>query len=262
MKLSPQLKESLVTALFSSLFTLVILLLTNFLLNHSWNLFVGSTSQPFTVQGTGSVTQKPDSATVSFTITKTANTLQDAQNQANTSTNTMVADVKKLGIAEKDIKTSNYNSYPNYDTSEKIMPLRTIPSSSGTAITGYTVSENVDITLSDISKANSVIDVLTKDSAENVSGPNLTFSQSTQDSLTQKARLAAIADAKKKAEVLANAAGVRLGRITNVQEGNTPFQVQPLMLKTQDSAVGSAPTQIQPGENTITVSVTLSYQTW
>lgn len=203
-------------------------------------------SQPFTVQGSASVTQKPDSATISFTVSKTAAALSDAQNQANTFTNTIVADVKKIGIGEKDIKTSNYNSSPDY----------TMPMRGGQTITGYTVSESVTITLTNITKANSVIDTITKDGAENISGPNLAFLQSTQDALTQKARLQAIADAKNKAQALASAAGIRLGRVINIQENSVPFPIRPMMLKTD------GPTQVNPGENTITETVTLSYETW
>ncbi|HYK08332.1 MAG TPA: SIMPL domain-containing protein [Candidatus Eisenbacteria bacterium] len=257
-------KQLLLTPLLSSVFTLVLLLLVNYFLNHSWNLFAGSSNaQPFTVTGTASISQKPDSATISFGVTKSASTLADAQNQANTSTNKIVADLKKLGIDEKDIKTSNYNSYPVYDSNTKLTPRIAQPIGGGTSVNGYTVSENVEVTLKDITKANTVIDAVTKDGAENISGPNLTFSQATQDSLTQKARLEAIKDAKSKAESLASAAGIRLGRITNIQEGSEPFPIRPvMMLKAADSGSAGLPTQIQPGENTITSTVTLSYQTW
>lgn len=262
MSISSSTKQSIVTALFSAVFVLAFLFLTNYFLNHSWNLFGSSSKQLFTVDGTSSLSQKPDQAEVSFTVSKTATALLDAQNQANTLTNKIVADLEKIGIPEKDIKTSNYSSNPNYDNGNvrtlQMMP----PQGNGQTITGYTVSENVVVTLTDIAKANSVIDVATKDGAQNIYGPNLTFSQSTQQQLIQKARIAAIQDAKQKAQSLADAAGIRLGRIVNIQESGTPLPIQPMMLKAGSGVANGAPTQINPGVNTITETVTLSYETW
>ncbi len=262
MKVSPATRQLIFTALLSAVFTVVLLSVTNYFFNHSWNLFSGSSSkQLFTVEGTSTLTQKPDQAEITFTVTKTASVLVDAQNQANTSTNRIVADLQKIGIAKKDIKTSNYSSSPTYENDNmKIMQI--MPPQGGQTITGYTVSENVVVTLVDVAKANKVIDTVTKDGAENIFGPNLTFSQNTQDALVQKARIEAIGDAKAKAQALANAAGIRLGRIVNIQESNTPYPIRPMMLKISDTAGGSAPTEINPGENTITETVTLSYETW
>ncbi len=266
MNVHSQIKQATMTALLSALFTLVLLLLTNYFLNHSWNLFTGSAStQPFTVEGTSTVMQQPDQALISFSVVKSAAVLRDAQNQANAAVATIVDDLKKINIVQKDIKTSNYSSYPHYDNnafsggSLGMMPIQ----GTGQTITGYTVSENIEITLSDMTKANSVIDVATKDGAENISGPNLTFSQTTQDALTQKARIQAITNAKNKAQALASAAGIRLGRIINIQENNSPFPIiQPMMKANSTSGVASTPTQINPGENTITETITLSYETW
>ncbi len=267
MTISKENQHSLTTAIFSSIFTLVLLFLINYFFNHSWNPFAASSSkQLFTVEGTSTISQKPDAADISFTVAKSALTLKVAEDQANTSANTIVMNIKKLGIPEKDIKTSNYNSSPTYDnTSTGGVPLEMMPirGGNGQTITGYTVSESVDVTLSDITKANSVIDVVSNDGAENVSGPNLTFSSTTQDALVTKARLQAVTNAKQKAQGLADAAGIHLGRVVNIQESGNQVPIQPLMMKAGNSnSGGSTPTQINPGENTITETVTLSYQTW
>ncbi len=266
MKVFASTKETFLTAFLSALFTLVLLFLISYFFNHSWNLFSAAGSkQLFTVEGTSSITQKPDAANVSFTVTKTAASLQDAQNQANTAVNTMVSDLQKLGINKKDIKTSNYSSYPKYDNNTSGVPVgMMMPVRGGQTITGYTVSENVDVTLSDIAKANNVIDAVTKDGVENVSGPNLTFSPTTQQALVDKARLQAVTQAKRKAQSLADAAGIRLGRVVNIQESNTnPVPIEPMMLQSGiKGTTGGTPTQINPGENTITETVTLSYETW
>ena len=168
MKPFSDLKLILKSALLSAVFTVLLLMLVNYFFNHSWNLFLGSSNmQPFTVQGTGSVTQKPDEAKISFTVTKTAPVLKDAQDQTNTQTNTIVSDLRKIGIAQKDIRTSNYSSYPIYNNSTiRMMPVRIPSYQTSRTITGYTVSENINVTLHNIIKANNVIDAITKDKAE------------------------------------------------------------------------------------------------
>ena len=258
------------TSILSAIFTVAILVLLSYFFDHTWNPFASKTaSQPFTVQGTGTATATPDQSAVSFTVTKTAATLQDAQNQANTFTNKIVADLQKTGVAKQDIQTSNYNSYPNYNQDNGgvvqpgiAMPIR--PQQQSQTIISYTVSEDVNITLHDISKANTVIDQITKDGAENISGPNLTFSDTKQQQLEDEARTKAIADAKQKAQSMSQAAGIHLGRVINIQEGdNNQPVIRPLMM--MNSAAGTAksvPTQINPGQNTVSATVTLSYETY
>jgi len=267
MKLTSEVKTALKTSLLSAIFTVVLLMVLNYCFNHTWNLFYKSNAQPFTVQGTGTVKAEPDQAEISFTVTKTAKTLQDAQTQANTATNAMVSAVKKLGVDKKDIKTSNYSSYPNYPQNQILQPntFMQVKPETPQAIESYTVTENITISISDQEKVNTVIDAVTKEGAENISGPSFTFSDTKQKSLQAEARDKAIADAKEKAQSLAKASGIRLGKLTSVQEGNTGYPgIRPMMLdaKTADGTVSSAPTEINPGQNEVSDNVTLSYETY
>lgn len=248
-------KFAVKTALLSAIFTVLFLMLLNYFFNHNWNFFENSQmkTQTFQAQGTGSVTGTPDQSNVSFTVTKSATTAEAAQQQANTLMNTITSDLQKSGVAKNDIQTSNYNSSPNY-------------TDTGTTILSYAVSENVTVTIHDNSKTNTVIDTVTKDGAQNVYGPNLTFSDAKQQQLEDQARVQAITNAKQKAQTLANTAGMHLGKIVNVQETQPtpvyPFRPEPLLM-TAKSAGGSAPnipTQINPGQNTVTATVTLTYQ--
>jgi len=261
MQLTPQVKSSLLTAVF----TAILVFLITLLYNHLYPPIDTSKQTPFTVEGTGTATAKPDLAQVSLTITKTAPTLQDAQNQANTASNTVVADIKKLGISSTDIKTNNYNSYPNYNNNSNAQPVFLPPNTNNQTITSYTVSQQIDIQIKDAQKVNTVIDTATKDNAENISGPNYVFSDSLQKSLEDQARTQAINNAKQKAQSIAKAAGINLGKITNIQENNTPGIIRPVMMMNKAAPVASGtsvPTNINPGENTVTDDVTLSYQTY
>ena len=248
-------------ALVSAIFTVIVLLLVNYIFTHSWGLS-SSTKQPFSVQGTSIVTADPDQAIVYFTVSKTNKTLVNAQDEANTFVNKIVSDLQTLGIAKEDIKTDNYNSYPNYTTNftNPNMPIR----QDSQTIISYSVNESITITIHDTTKVNDVVNAVTKDGAENISGPNFSLSDAKQKSLTADARTKAIEDAKQKANDISKAAGINLGRITNIQEGNSGSPV-PIMYDSKAVGLGGggvAPTQINPGQNTINETVTLFYDTW
>jgi uncharacterized protein len=204
----------------------------------------------FSVSGTGKVTGIPDTAVVSIGVTKTASTVALAQNQTNTAANKIIQDLKNLGIAEKNIKTTDYNVNPNYDYTM------------GQNITGYTVTQTLEASIAPIDVANKAIDVATADGANLVNGVTFTFNDKTKKDLEDKAREEAVDMAKEKADSLAKATGIRLGRIVDVQESNG-YQPRPILMEAQ--SVGnakSAPTQLSPGENSISIDITLSYETY
>lgn len=251
---TPQSKVVVKTALLSAVFTVVLFMLVSYYFNHSLNPFIitQSRTQPLTVQGTGTITATPDQSQVNFTVTKTTPTAEVAQSQTNEAINKIVADLQKLGVDKNDIQTSNYDSSPNYNDS-------------GDVILNYTVSEDVTVTLHDTAKANATIDTATKDGAQDVSGPSLTFSDAKQQDLLNQARVKAVADARQKAQSIANAAGVHLGKLLSINENTTPYPypIRPLpMMGTTQGTNNSVPTQINPGQNSVTATVSLSYETY
>lgn len=206
----------------------------------------------FSVDGKGEVTVIPDTAKVSLGVTKTTLTVQDAQNQVNTIANKITEDIKNLGIKVKDIKTTNYSVNPQYDYRD-----------GKEKITGYSVSTNLEVKLQPIDKANDAIDLATKDGANQVGGIQFIVDDAKQKELEKEARTKAIADAKEKAKSLADAAGIKLGRIVDVKENaqnNYPYPVMKSMAA--DTSGGGAQTELNPGENKITSTVTLSYETY
>jgi uncharacterized protein len=204
----------------------------------------------FSVSGTGKATGIPDTAQVSIGVTKTASTVTDAQNQTNTAANKIIEDFKKLGVKEKDIKTTDYNVSPNYDYSR-----------GGQNITGYAVVQTLGANITPIDVANKVIDAATSDGANLVGGITFTFSDKTKNNLEDKARTEAVKIAKEKANNLAKATGIRLGKIVDIQESNG-YTPRPVMMAAKGLESNSAvDTQLQPGENSITIDITLSYET-
>lgn len=203
----------------------------------------------FNVSGTGKATGIPDTAALSIGVTKTAVTVADAQNQTNTAANKIIEDLKKLRIAEKDIKTTNYSVSPNYDYSRGAQ-----------TITGYTVAQSISVNIAPIDIANKAIDAATADGANMVGGITFTFSDKTKKDLENKARTQAVKMAKEKAENLAKAAGIKLGKIVDVQESGN-FEPRPIMMQALGGGEKTAVTQLQPGENSITTNISLFYET-
>lgn len=207
----------------------------------------------FTVTGTAEATAVPDTAMVSFGVNKNSPTTEAAKEDVNKIINQITQDLKTLGVAEKDIKTSNYSINPDYDYTNGRQTPR-----------GYTVSANIDVRLESVERANQAIDIATRDGATQVGGVQFVLDDEEKAKLEEEARKEAIEKAKKKAESIAKAAGIRLGRIVDVQEnsgGNDPRPYYGTMSDTKQ-ANPEEPTQLNPGENKIVTTVSLSYETY
>lgn len=215
-----------------------------------------SKSDAFTVSGEGKVEAKPDSATVTLGVLAKAATSKLAQDQLNKNINDVIESVKNLGIPEKDIKTENYNIYPDYG---EVRPMMIGTGQAGqNNITGYTANTNISVTLGSVEVANQVVDAGTASGANQVGGVN--FQVKDKDQALNKARELAVADAKKKAEDASRIAGFKLGKLINYSESEGGAFPVAMMSKAEDSRGGGAPTQVQPGTNEIAVTVSLSYE--
>lgn len=209
-------------------------------------------SDMFTVSATGEATAVPDTAVTTFGVTKSATTVEAAKDQVTQSVNTIVDGLKDLGVDEKKIKTVDYTVYPDYDYT-----------SGRNTVRGYTVTQNVRVEITPIEVANKAVDMATAAGATNVGGIQFTVAESDKLKLENKARDEAIKKAKTKAGEIAKSAGLKLGKIVNVQDSGNAYQ-PPVMYDTKMSLEAgneSRQTELQPGENTVKVTVTLSYET-
>lgn len=204
----------------------------------------------FTVNGEGEATGIPDTALLSFGVTKQAATVSQAQNEVNTVANKITQDLKNLGVKVKNIKTTNYSVNPNYDFSNGKQ-----------TVTGYSVSQNMEVRLQPIEQANKSLDLATAAGANVIGGITFVLDDATQEKLEQQARKDAIDKAKKKAEDTARLAGIRLGKIINVTESSNDFPRPIYTMEAKADLGGGEPTEITPGENKVTITITLMYQT-
>jgi len=202
----------------------------------------------FTVSGTGKTSVTPDIGRVTVGIQSQGITVKASQTTMNTVINTVSESIKKLGIDKKDIKTVNYSIHPDYDYTNGKQ-----------RITGYSANTNLLITIRDMEKTNDVIDSATANGANTVSG--VSFDVEDKTKAENDARELAIAEAKKKAENAAKIAGFRLGKILNYQENfNGAPQPREFLMAAKADAVSTPTTQVEPGSQELSVTVTLSYE--
>lgn len=206
----------------------------------------------FTVSGQGSAAAAPDSALISLGVTEKSASVADAQSRINTKTNKIVAELKKLGVEEKDIKTTNYSVSPDYDYT------------AGQRITGYTATQNLEVKVKPIDRANRAIDVATANGANVVGGVNFVLDDEKKQELEDEARKEAVKEARAKAESLADAAGIKLGRVVQVSEESGPGYYPPTPMRSDSMGaveLKEEPTQINPGETKVEITVYLSFET-
>lgn len=209
----------------------------------------------FDVQGEAELVAIPDQATVNLGFSITDTSVEAAQNQANETTNAIIAAVKTLGVQADDIKTVNYNIYPEYDYTERAQQ-----------ILGYRVSNTVQVRIKDTAKVNQVIDAGTQQGANEVGGVQFTLSAEKEKELTKEARETAINQAKENAKELASLSGMKLGKIVNISESRYDDNYYPMPMARSAAAPDmnfelSEPTQIEPGSSIFKYSVYLSYET-
>ncbi len=196
-----------------------------------------------TVVGSGEVKVTPDTASVQIGVETTAPTTQEALAQNTDQANAIIAKIKELGVAEKDIQTSGFNIYPTYDTN-------------GREVTGYTVSNQVNVTIRDLAKAGSLLDQVVQAGANRIYG--VSFSVADTAAALGQARDKAVADAKARAEQLAQQAGASIGQVLVITEnvGSVPV---PMPMMDRAVAQGAA-VPVQAGEQAYSAQVQITYE--
>jgi len=216
-----------------------------------------------TVSGEGEVFAVPDIATFSFSVTEDAKVASDAEKAATDKMNAAIAYLKGQKIADADIKTTDYSLNPTYEYSNTVCTQYACPPSKQT-LTGYEVSQTVEVKVRDTSKAGDILAGVGSLNVKNISGLSLTIDD--QKAVDSQAREKAISDAKAQAEKLASDLGVSLVRITSYNEdGNYPRPIYYAKSMAMDSASGSAAAApaapaIPTGQNKIVSNVTITYE--
>ena len=205
---------------------------------------VGSgTPRQVTVVGNGEVFGTPDTATVQLGVETQSATSQEALAQNNTQVQALIAKLKELGFAEKDIQTSSFSVSPTYNDA-------------GREITGYRVANSVSVTIRDLAKAGPLLDEVVKLGANSIYG--ISFSVADTTNLTTQARDKALAEAKTKAEQLAKSSGATLGQVLAINE-NVGAQ-PPVMVRQAEMSDAASKVPVQTGQQSISLQIQVTYE--
>lgn len=236
-----------------------------------------STVKTITVTGSGNVTLPPDMATAQLGVETTARTAKEAMDKNALAMNMVVDTIRALGIDDKDIQTTGINLYP-YRLPRPLLqpggetpPATDQPAAPAPApveppnaapgampvpvpvIQGYRATNNVRVTIRNLANVAAVVDGAVASGATLVSGVSfgLTDASGAQDT----ALSAAAAAAKSRADVLARALGLTITGVQSVSEGGSggPFPVA------RAAPAAGVSTPIEPGQLTVTASVTVAF---
>lgn len=213
-----------------------------------WGKLQFSPSDSITVYGYSESKEKSQVARFTAGVSQVSDDKDSAVSTVNKKVDDIINAVKSFGIAVEDIKTQNVSVYQQEESFWEEGRQKTRPGQ-------WRVSNNVEITLRDVDRASELTDLLTSSGATNVFGPNFSLDD------TRKAETdllkSAIEDARKKAEVVAEASGKKLGEIITVTEGSGSSGVVPFY-RAEMGGGGGAP--IEPGTGTVSKTVTVTFE--
>ena len=201
------------------------------------------------VSGEATISVPPDQAQIEAGVTSEAKTARDASEANNATMGKMLLALKAAEIDDKDIQTARISLQPRYDQNQ------TRPAS----IIGYRASNQVVVKLRDIAKVASTIDYLVAAGATEIGGISFLVSNASQR--LDDARAAAVADARRKAEIYAKAAGVTIGAPLSISEFASPMlpEFRRMAMPSMAMAAAGTPVPVAQGEQTLQVRVSVSW---
>jgi uncharacterized protein len=202
------------------------------------------------LRGEGSVEMKPDFATINVGVSVEAPKAVDAMNQQNAQMNLVIAALKKSGIADRDVKTSNLSLNPAYS----------YPNNQPPRVRGYNATNTVTIKVRNVDKLGATIDAIVGAGSNTING--IFFGVENDDEPSREARTNAVKDAMAKAEDYARAMGYKVKRIVNVAEPYTrgPEPLGDRVVVTGARLEAGAPTQVEAGEVSIRQFVDVTFE--
>lgn len=208
--------------------------------------------ETISVSAQGIAEAKPDIAQITANIESQNANIDLARQENEKKVSAIIEKLKSLGVEDKNIKTQNISAQPGYEPQTLIYPAP--PRKPNT----NTFSTSLEIKIRNFEIADEIIASLTQNSATNLYGPNLTLSEEAQNSAKSNAREKAVEEARKKAEELAKLSGRKLGKAVNIKEQGEPVYPGPL-LATSEVDLTQKASQIQPGQNEVTINLSVDF---
>lgn len=192
----------------------------------------------------------PDMASINLGVMTEGKTAAEAMQANATRMSAVMASLRKAGIADRDIQTSNLNLNPQYKYQENQPPL----------LIGYQASNNVTITVHDLKKLGAAVDASVSAGANQVQGISFGLEDST--AAENAAREAAVKALSAKADLYAKATGHKVSRLVSLSEGGgyTPQPPMPMMAYAAKREMADAGTSVSGGELKVRVDITGLYE--
>jgi uncharacterized protein len=201
------------------------------------------------INALGEATRVPDVAIISAGVVTRAPTAKAALSQNATRMERVRAALRRSGIADRDIQTSNISLNPEYRYVQDQPP----------RLTGYTASNQVSVRFRDIANTGEILDVLVAEGANQINGPSLTIDK--PEEALNEARAKALAAGRARAELYARQLGMRVVRLLVVSESGGNFPVPPPMpMMMEARAQGGDATKIDPGEQKLSVTLGMMFE--
>lgn len=202
------------------------------------------------IVATGEVTRVPDIARIGAGVVTQGASAVAALSANGAQMNRVVAALRRAGVAERDIQTSAVNLSPNYRYVENQPPV----------LTGYQASNQVTIRFRDIARSGTILDTLVREGANQINGPNLEIDKPAP--ALDEARVLAVRMARARAEIYAKAAGMQVVRILSISESGGDYRPPPpAPMQTSMRAMSAdMQTKVEPGEQAVQVSVSVSFE--
>lgn len=218
---------------------------------------IGLSARSFSVDGVGKITVVPDVAQFTFgVITEGGENLSDLQGQNATRVNRVIDFLKDSGIDEVDIETRRLNISPRYQRFDCFGGRGVVCPPA--EIVGYTIDQSVRVKVRDLDSVGDVFAGVIENGANTAS--NLLFVVDDPTEFENQARAEAIADAERKARAVADASGVRVGKLLSIDEISQSPRFDFALSSAEGIGGGVVPPTIEPGTQEIIINVTLRYQ--
>lgn len=215
--------------------------------------FGKNNSNVITVVGEGEVSVLPDSATIVATIRESGANVSYAQSAIDIRTKNTTDQLEKIGIDSKDIRSLSYSTRPKYEP--RTVQCETPPCQSKYEIVGYEAVQILQIKAHKVEMAGQIINTLGEQGVSEISGPN--FAIEDNEKPKAEARIVAIKNSQNKAEAIAKALGVKLGKVVKFEEDNN-IAKYPIYFA-RSAAKSDFKAELAPGEDIIKARVTITY---
>ena len=202
------------------------------------------------ISARGEVKRVPDIATISAGVVTQAADARTAMSDNAARMARVIAALRKAGVAERDLSTAQISLSPQYRYADNQPPV----------ITGYQASNSVSVRFRDIAKSGTILDALVSQGANQINGPQLSIDK--PEAALDEARIAAIGNARQRADLYAKASGLTVRRIVAISENFSdyaPPPAPPMMMRAM-SADAMAKTEVLPGEQAVGVTVNVTFE--